>query len=117
MQHFNFHTINSAQSFRHALGEVNGSVLASGTSKGDLKVVAPIMFVFFDRLADKRLGSIKKEIHLFRELGEEIGDRLVTSGITTQSFVPERIGHRPAVEHKAPAVTGRIVRQPSLERE
>ena len=117
MRHFNFHAINTAQPLRQALGEVDGSMLAASTSKCDLKMVAPITFVFFDRLANKSLGSIKKDIHLLRELGEEIGDRLVASGVTAQGFVPERIGHCPAVEHKAPAVANRIVRQPSLERE
>ena len=77
MRHFNFHTINTAQPLRHALGEVDGAVLASGATEGDLEIVAPIMLVFFDRLANKSLRSIKKDIHLLRELGEEIGDRLV----------------------------------------
>ena len=110
MRHFNFHTINIAKPLRHALGKVDGSVLASGTSECDLEVIASITFVFFNRLADKYLRSIKKDIHLLREPSEEIDDRLVVSGVTAQGFVPERIGHCPAVEHKAPAVAGRIVR-------
>ena len=117
MRHFDFHSIYARQPFCHALGEVNGAVLPAGAAKGDLKMVAAIMFVFFDGLADKRLRCIKKGIHLVRKLGKEIGNWLVASGVTAQGFVPERIGHCPTIEHKAPAIAGRVGRQAFFERE
>lgn len=74
---FNVNTTNARQSLRHALGEVHGTVLASGAAEGDLKMVAAIAPVLLDRLADKRLGRLKERLDRPWETGEEVTDGLV----------------------------------------
>ena len=49
MNHLNLNVISSLQSLGHALGEVDGAVLASRAAEGDLKMVAVLSdFTFHD---------------------------------------------------------------------
>ena len=115
--HLNLHSFNPLQPLGHALGEVHGAVLASRTAEGDLKVVAAVVEIFVDRLADERFRRAEEAIHLVPVTVEEIGNGLVAPGVAAQRFVPVRIRHRPAVEHKAPSIAGLVLRQPALVRE
>ena len=117
MLHLNLYPFNSRQPLGHALGEVDRAVLTSRAAEGDLKVVAAVGEIFVDRLANERFRRAKEAIHLVFEAVEEVANRLVAAGVAAQRFVPVRIRHRPAVEHKAPSVAGLVLRQPALVRE
>ena len=78
MHDLNINSINYSKMLCHALGEVHGAVLASGAAEGNLKMVAAIAFVLFDRLADKRLGRFKERLDRLRESGEEVNYGFVT---------------------------------------
>ena len=109
--------VNAAQPLGHSLCEIDGAVLPAGASEGNLEMLASVTPVFLDRLADKGLRRVEKAVYLAGEAGEEIGDWLVPPGATAQGRLPVRIGHRPAVEHKAASVAGPVLRQPALIRE
>ena len=114
MRQLNLNTITPCQPLGHALGEVHGAVLTSRTAERDLKVNAAVFEIFIDRLADERFRRIEEAINLVSVSVEEFGNGLVAAGAAAQRFVPVWIRHRPAVEDKAPSVTGPIRRQPAL---
>lgn len=113
MHDLNLNSIYYSKMLSHALGEVHGAVLTSGASEGDLKMVAAIALVLFDRLADKRLGRFKERLDGLREAGKEVSHGLATPCVAAQGFIPERIRHRPTVKHKATralATASRLIR-------
>ena len=117
MNYLNLNTINIGQPLGHALGEIDRTVLPSRAAEGDLKMIAAVVEIFVDRLADKRFRRVEEAIHLVPVAVEEFGNGLVAARAAAQRFVPVRIRHRPAVEHEAPAVAGLVLRQPALVRE
>ena len=82
--------------------EIHGAMLSAGAAKRYLKMIPPILPVLVDRLANENLDQTEKLLDFFRQPPEEIGDRLVTPCIKPQRLIPERIGHRPAIETKPP---------------
>lgn len=80
MLHLNLYPFNSRQPLGHALGEVDGTMLPSRATEGDLKVVASVVEIFANRLADERFRRAEEAIHLVFVAGEEIGNGLVFVG-------------------------------------
>ena len=109
MLHLNLDAFNSLKPLGHALGEVDGAMLASCAAEGDLKVIAAIVEIFIDRLANERFRRAEKAIHLVLIVVEEVANWLVAAGVSAQQFVPVRIRHRPAVEHKATRIAGLVL--------
>ncbi len=48
MRDFNFNAVNAAQSLRHSLCEIDGTVLSTGASESDLEMLAAIAYIFPD---------------------------------------------------------------------
>ncbi len=48
MRDLNFNTVNAAQSLSHSLCEIDGTVLPTGASEGDLQMFAAIAPIFLD---------------------------------------------------------------------
>jgi hypothetical protein len=117
MFYANLHVIHTNEPFRKPLCEIHGAMLTAGTAKSDLKVIATILEILGNRLADKRFAGVKKTIDLILEPIKEVGYGLVSPSVTTQRLVPEWIGHRAAVEHESAAVACRVFRQATLEGE
>ena len=111
-----FDTGNGGNGGGQLFGEIHGAMLSAGAAKRYLKMISTILPVLVDRLANENLDRTEKLPYLFRQPLEEIGDWLVTPCIKPQRLIPERIGHRPAIEHKTAAVAGWIFRQSALVR-